>query len=93
MNKSLQWKLVAIFILIAIFLLLPITIFLSKQVEEQYYLEFRDGIEKGFKNWSISPASTLNGMLNDLRDKRSAITEFNIIGEYKSYTIIDDLRN
>ena len=64
--RSLQWRLVSIFIILAIFLIIPVGLFLNKQVETQYYNSFKTGIERGFDNWSIGENSTLEEMLEYL---------------------------
>jgi len=89
--RSLQWRLVSIFIILAIFLIIPVGLFLNKQVETQYYNSFKTGIERGFDNWSIGENSTLEEMLEYLsvNKGKNAIIEFSILDAYKSYTVIN----
>ena len=89
--KSIQWRLVSIFIMLAIFLIVPVGLFLNRQVETQHYNSFKTAIERGFNNWAIREDSTLEDMLEYLsvNKGRNAITDFAIIDEYRSYTIIN----
>mgnify|MGYP000903905229 CR=1 FL=1 len=89
--RSIQWRLVSIFILITIFLITPIGLFLNRKVETQNYDNFKSAIERGFDNWLIKSDSSLEDMLSYLsvNDGRNAIIEFSILDAYKSYSIID----
>ena len=89
--KSLQWRLVSIFIMLTIFLIIPVGLFLNRQVETQHYNSFKTAIERGFDNWSIRSDSTLSNMLSylNVNEGRNAITEFSILDAYKSYTVIN----
>lgn len=89
--RSIQWRLVSIFILIAIFLITPVGLFLNKNVENQNYDNFKSAIERGFDNWQINSSSSLEDMLSYLsvNEGRNAIIEFSILDAYKSYTVID----
>jgi two-component system sensor histidine kinase VicK len=86
--RSLQWRLVFIFILITIFLAIPIGLLLNKQVEMSSYDNFKKGIDRGFANWDIKSGSTYEQMEKSLNEYNEAIILFNIVGEYKSYSII-----
>lgn len=87
--KSLQWRLVSIFILLTVFLIIPIGLFLNKRVEGSYYQSFKQGIDIGFDGWIIGTNNSLNEMVKYLDEDRNAITQFYIIGEFKSYTVIN----
>ncbi|HOJ10276.1 MAG TPA: ATP-binding protein [Clostridiales bacterium] len=89
--KSIQWRLVSIFILITIFLITPVGLFLNRKVETQHYDSFKSSLERGFDNWLIKSDSSLKDMLSYLsvNDGRNAIIEFSILDAYKSYTVID----
>ena len=89
--KSLQWRLVSIFIMLTIFLIIPVGLFLNIQVERQNYESFKTSIERGFDNWKINSDSTLKYMLDYLsvNKERNAITEFAILDSYRSYTVIN----
>jgi two-component system sensor histidine kinase VicK len=93
--KSVQWRLVGIFILLTIFLVIPIGLFLNKRIEDRYYDEFISGIEEGFRRWTIDSSDTSFDMLIYLNDQRNIITQFYYISTYKSYTIVkeDDIDN
>jgi len=89
--KSIQWKLVSIFILIAIFLITPVGLFLNKSVENQNYDNFKSAVERGFDNWLVNSNFSLEDMLSYLsvNEGRNAIIEFAILDAYKSYTVIN----
>ena len=93
--KSVQWRLVGIFILLTIFLVIPIGLFLNKRIEDRYYDEFINGIEEGFRRWTIDSSDTSFDMLIYLNEQRNIITQFYYISTYKSYTIVkkDDIDN
>lgn len=93
--KSVQWRLVGIFILITTFLVIPIGLFLNKRIEAWYYNDFKNGIERGFQLWTIDSSDSSSDMLDYLRDQRNFIYQFQLVSTYKSYTIvsIDNLNN
>jgi len=87
--KSIQWKLVIIFIIVAIALVMPVGLVLNNRVEAIFYERFVAGIESGFRNWRVTEGSySLDEMLYDLRDDMNATFLFSL-DEYKTYTIID----
>ncbi len=89
-SKSLQWRLVSFFCLMAFCLIIPIGLYLNKKVEDSYYKNFRRDVDNGFKGWSIDKFDepTVEVIFSDLRDNNFAGL-FSIIGENKSYTIVD----
>lgn len=87
--KSLQWRLILIFILLNIFLILPIGLYLSQSVETQYYKNFKNNIEEGFRQWDIDETNTVEEMLAYLRDQRRVVYEFKIIGTNMSYAVLE----
>jgi two-component system sensor histidine kinase VicK len=91
--KSLQWRLVSFFCMIAVCLIIPIGLFLNKSVEDQYYKDFKSGIDNGFSSWAISIDKNVDAeqIYNDLRDNNASL--FYIIGENKSYTVVDRNNN
>lgn len=93
--RSLQWRLVSIFILITIFLVVPIGLLLNKRVEVSSYDTFKEGIERGFQNWAVKSDAGVDDMIKSLNEDKDAIALFNIIGKYKSYTVIsrDNIRD
>jgi two-component system sensor histidine kinase VicK len=86
--RSLQWRLVSIFVLITIFLLVPVGLLLNSRLEASYYDEFRKGIDNGFSNWDINSDSDLEWLKDYLNEKRNAAYLFAIRYD-KSYSIID----
>ncbi len=85
--KSLQWRLVFIFVMLVFILIAPVSLFLNKKIGSWYYDGFRKGIETGFENWTVKRDTDVGQAVKYLRDDRNAITQFQI-NEYKSYTII-----
>jgi len=86
--KTLQWRLVSFFCLVAVCLIIPIGFFLNKSVEDSYYDSFKQGIERGFKVWSIAGNPSAEEILAELRDRGNA-SLFLIIGSDKSYTVVN----
>ncbi len=86
--RSVQWRLVSIFILITTFLILPIGLFLNKRIESKYYEDFKSGIERGFQLWTINTSHTSSQMLDYLKTQRNIIIQFHFVSTYKSYTIV-----
>jgi two-component system, OmpR family, sensor histidine kinase VicK len=68
--KSLQWRLVSFFCLITFCLIIPIGLYLNSKVENQYYTKFIEGIDKGFKNWTIDYSNPPAGkeLVKELED-------------------------
>ena len=87
--KSVQWRLVGIFILLTIFLVIPIGLFLNKRIEDRYYDEFISGIEEGFRRWTIDSSDTSFDMLIYLNDQRNIITQFYYIAPGELYQVAD----
>ncbi len=90
--RSLQWRLVCIFVLLAITLMISTSISINYFIENSYYDTFKKRIEKGFNDWQISEMPSSNELLRDLRDDRNAIYLF-LITSFKSYTIFDIASN
>lgn len=86
--KSLQWRLVSFFCLISFCLIITVGITLNRQVEDQYYKNFTNDIERGFGSWSIIKGTnpTADQILNELKTKGNA-SLFLIIGDTRSYTL------
>ncbi len=91
--KSLQWRLVFIFIAMTIFLIIPIGLLLKMQVESSYYNEFKKNIIDGSKRWTMDYSPTVENvwldLLNGENGRRQAIITFKIASENKSYTIVN----
>ena len=83
--RSIQWRLVSIFIFIAIFLIIPVAIFLNREVEKQNYTEFKEAIERGFSNWQITEDFEIDEMLSYLsvNEGRNAIIQFAILDAHR----------
>lgn len=92
--RSLQWRLVTIFISFTFVLMIALGVVLNLSVEGLYYKNFKDGINEGFKNWGISESSnpSATDVYNQLEVNRFK-SFFYIIGDYKSYTVIDRKNN
>ena len=89
MIKSIQWRLVTIFIIVAIALVMPVGLVLNNRVEAIYYDRFVAGIDSGFRNWQVvEGVYSLKEMLNYLVDEMNATFLFSL-DEYKTYTVID----
>ena len=89
MFKSIQWRLVIIFIIVAIALVMPVGLVLNNRVEAIYYDRFVAGVERGLQIWQvIEGAYSSEDMLKYLRDEMNATFLFSL-DEYKTYSIID----
>lgn len=88
--RSLQWRLVTIFISITIVLMISLSVILTESVEDLYYRNFKDSIENGFLNWGINEKTnpTVDDVVSQLKYKGDAVLVFGV-GEFKSYTVID----
>ena len=86
--RSLQWRLVFIFILMTLALMIFASISLNYYVESYYYDTFKTKIEKGFQEWNLRENPTREEITKYLRDERNAIYLFLMSG-YKTYTIIE----
>ena len=88
MFKSLQWRLVGIFILLNLVLVLPMGLLLNRSVETQYYNNFKNNIEDGLKNWKVDSTFTSAEMLDYLQEQRNIIYEFKVIGTNMNYVVL-----
>ena len=88
MFRSIQWRLVCIFVFVAIALVLPMGLVLNNRVEELYYGRFIDGIDNGFRNWQTSSEATVDEALRYLRDDMNSVWLFTL-DEYKSCSLIE----
>jgi two-component system sensor histidine kinase VicK len=87
-TRSIQWRLMIILMLITLILMSVIWVFLNFQVESIFYSDFKDGIESKYNALGIDESSTdLNKLLNTLQT--NPLVAGVILGEDKSYTIID----
>ncbi len=82
MLKSLQWRLVGIFIMITIFLIIPIGLYLNNQIQEIHYKDFKDTIER-----VISDNTSSEEKLSDFM--AAAIYNFGI-DNFKSLTVYNN---
>ena len=86
--KSVQWRLVGIFMVIAVSLMLPVGLFLNRTVETEYYNDFKHGIENGFNYWTINENNTGEEMVDYLVRQKNALYQFYILAPDKTYTIL-----
>ncbi|MEG6614666.1 ATP-binding protein [Pseudoclostridium thermosuccinogenes] len=92
--KSLQWRLVFIFIAMDICVIIPISLLLKFQVETSYYEAFKEDIERGSQAWNIKPGSSLHDIMYDLSlEGNKNVYLFNIYSKNKTYTIYDKSTN
>jgi two-component system sensor histidine kinase VicK len=88
MFKSIQWRLVFIFVVVAIALVLPMGLVLNNRVEALYYERFIDGVGNGFRNWQLNDGTAVEEAVHYLRDEMNSIWLFTL-DEYKSFTLIE----
>ncbi len=85
--KSLQWRLVFIFITMIIVLMSVVYVILNRQVESWYYDRFKSSIERGLRQeWDISENPTQEELLDYLKEQNYAKVLF-LISDEKPYTI------
>ncbi|MCX7749866.1 MAG: cell wall metabolism sensor histidine kinase WalK [Clostridia bacterium] len=89
-SRTLQWKLVSIFVSITLFLMVIVWVLLVGDVETVYYDYFKNGIKNGFEKWNLNGVE--DPSLNDIKrelDGSNAMIFFSIGGDFRSYTILD----
>lgn len=88
-KRKLQWKIVLFIGLIAVCLVIPIGILLNISIESYHYNQFRDGIEKGFGNYSPEDDEDVDveSAYIDMSELYAGL--FDIYGDNRSYTIVD----
>ena len=96
--RSLQWKLVYIFISMCVILVCVVYIVINSGLQTIYYTSFKDNIEKGFKDWKEFRAITETNkdlLTNDVflnyfnKEKGGDERFFGINPDYLNMTIID----
>ncbi len=86
--RSIQWRLMIILMLITMVLMSVIWVFLNFQVENIFYSDFKEGIESKYNALGINETNTdYSKLLNTLQT--NPLIAGVILGEDKSYTIID----
>lgn len=85
--KSLQWRLVSFFCLITFSLIIPIGLYLNSRIENKYYENFIERIDKGFSTWKIKDSSSSARDLKNELEASGSVFQVNL--EYRSYTITD----
>lgn len=90
--RSLQWRLVIIFILVTVALMITVSVALNYFMESAYYEDFKSRIDKGFESWGISDNPTESEIVVDLKDNYSATVLF-MARDYVTYTVIDKNSN
>lgn len=85
--KSLQWRLVSFFCLITFSLIIPIGLYLNSRIENKYYENFIERIDKGFSTWKIKDSSFSASDLKNELEASGSVFQVNL--EYRSYAITD----
>ncbi|KNY29636.1 ATP-binding protein [Pseudobacteroides cellulosolvens] len=89
-SRSLQWKLVSIFISITLALMIIMWLFLIDSIESTYFQSFKTSIESGLNKWEYknNPSAGKEQVTEDLVNRNSAILIF-YAGEDRTYAIVD----
>lgn len=90
--RSLQWRLVVIFVLVSVALMTTVSVSLNYFMESVYYGDFKNRIDKGFESWGIGDDPSGNEIITDLKDNYSAISLF-MVRDYVTYAVIDKNTN
>ncbi|MDQ2087500.1 ATP-binding protein [Herbivorax sp. ANBcel31] len=95
--RSLQWRLVIIFILIAFVLMATAAVSLNLFIESFYYGTFKQGIEGGFERGFLNPGEDptdeeIQRIIDHYSDKTNAMLDF-YLNDHKTYTILDGRTN
>lgn len=89
--RSLQWKLVYIFVSMCILLVSVVYIVINSGLQSIYYDSFKNDIERGYGNWKDfrGISNSNEELLTYFRDKRDDKNYFGMSSEYLSMTVID----
>ncbi|HEY9063037.1 MAG TPA: ATP-binding protein [Pseudobacteroides sp.] len=89
-SRSLQWKLVSIFISITLVLMIIMWLFLIDSVESTYFQSFKASIESGLNKWELknNKKAGVAEAKKSLVDKNYAILTF-YVGEDRTYALVD----
>ncbi|MBP5427224.1 MAG: HAMP domain-containing protein [Clostridiales bacterium] len=90
--KSLQVRLVYMFVLMTSALMIIAAISINNSVQSSYYKTFKTRIEKGFDEWRLRKNPTRDEISHYLREEKNAMFLF-LITDYKTYSIIDQKTN
>ena len=90
--RSLQWRLVVIFVLVSVALMITVSISLNYSMESVYYKDFKNRVDKGFESWGIGDNPTGSEIITDLKDNYSDISLF-MVRDYVTYAVIDKSSN
>lgn len=90
--RSLQWRLVVIFVLVSLALMITVSISLNYFMEAVYYEDFKNRIDKGFESWGIGDNPTGSEIIGDLKGNYSDISLF-MVRDYVTYAVIDKRSN
>ena len=90
--RSLQWRLVVIFVLVSVALMITVSVSLNYFMESVYYEDFKNRIDKGFESWGIGENPSGSEIITDLKDNYNAISLF-MVRDYVTYTVIDKNNN
>lgn len=83
--RSLQWRLVIIFVLITFVLMSVIWVFLTFKVEDIFYNDFRETVTDNYAFLNINENMTIDELLKGLQEP---YTLSQLAGKEKSYTVI-----
>lgn len=83
--KSLQWRLVFIFVSITLSLMMFVGVILNKSVESSYYKRFKGEIESALRNVQFDSVGNSESLEKQLQDKFF----YPVKGDYRSYSIIN----
>ncbi|MCR4436308.1 MAG: ATP-binding protein [Clostridiales bacterium] len=90
--KSLQWRLVWIFMAITVSITIVIWFWLNQSVELSYYQTFKKDIERNYNNWEMKDNPSPEEIIYDLRENRNSILIFRV-RDYLSITVFDKKQN
>ncbi|MDP4095056.1 MAG: ATP-binding protein [Bacillota bacterium] len=94
MRRSLQWRLVFIFMLITFSLMLFIGVTLNSKVESSYYSNFQKNIESYIGNWDILTKNPTDDAIRaDLNEGKNAVYTFRVSDVGYSMTVINKKTN
>jgi two-component system sensor histidine kinase VicK len=85
--RTIQWRLIFILSLITFVLMTVVWVFLNFQVERSFYDSFKDDIARNYDSLGIKETATVDSLRKRLTT--DAVITGLILGEYKSFTILD----
>lgn len=91
-TRSLQWRLVLIFLFFTIALMLATIAILNYCIPVFYYETFKNGIENAFTRWNISENPSREEIYSSLKNRNEATLVF-MVSEFKTLTVIGKTDN